>query len=127
MPHSLALVSFDKRNSSESLVLTGFALMDRLDSFAHMQAQSEGLPLNSRGDSAGIARSGFALSENKQTVGLPIPVRSRLELAWMKEPVRPAVGSGQLEESGSLCMATPDSQVAVEILAQVVDCVTFDY
>lgn len=126
MPHSLALVSFDKRNSSESLVPAGFAAMDRFDSFAHMQAQLEGLPLNSRGRSAGIARSGFALSENKQTVGLPTPVRSHLELAWMKEPVRPAVGSGQLE-LGSLCMATPDSQVAVEILVQVVDCITFDY
>lgn len=65
MPHSLAPVSFDKRNSSQSLVPTGFAVMDRFDSFAHMQAQSEGLPLNSRGDSVGIARSGFALSENK--------------------------------------------------------------
>lgn len=101
--------------------------MDRFDSFAHMQAQPEGLPLNSRGNSVGIARSSFALSEDKQTVGLPMPVRLRLELTWMKEPVRPAVGSDQLEESRSLCMATPNSQVAVEILVQVVDCVTFDY
>jgi len=108
-------------------VPTGFAVMDRFGSFAHMQAQSEGLLLNNRGDSVGIARSSFALSENKQTVGLPMPVRSRLELTWMKEPVRPAVGSGQLEESRPLCMATLDSQVAVEILGQVVDCVTFDY
>jgi hypothetical protein len=127
MPHSLALVSFDKWNSSESLVPAEFAVMDRFDSFAHMQAQSEGLPLNSRGDTAGIARSGFALSENKQTVGLPMPVHSHLELAWMEEPMRPAVGSGQLEELGPLCMVTPDSQVAVETLVQVVDCITFDY
>ena len=84
MPHPLALVSIDKRNSSESLVPAGFVVMDRFDSFAHMQAQSEGLPLNSRGDSAGNARSGFALSENKQTVGLPMPARSHLELTWMK-------------------------------------------
>ena len=127
IPRSLALVSFDKRGSSEPLVLAGLAVMDRFDSFAHIQAQSEGLPLNSREDSAGIARSGFALSENKQTVGLPMPVRSHLGLAWMKELVRPAVGSGSLEELGSLCMATPDSQVAVEMLVPVVDCITFDY
>ena len=121
MPHSLALVSFDKRNSSESLVPAGFAVMDRSDSFAHMQAQSEGLPLNSRGHSAGIARSGFALSENKQTVSLPMPARSHLGLTWVRELVRSAVGSGQLEEFGSLCMATQDSLVVVKTLVQVAD------